>query len=266
MKLIENIIISTYRFVFARSCFEFFNKMLLRLSLVGLGVLNFGSSRVSGEGFFLNNYLSKIGSGLVLDVGANKGDYTLEVMSVNEGLKIYAFEPHPKTFLKLKQNISNYHNVQCVNKAIGHEQGFLELFDYKNNDGSTHASLLKGVIEEIHQAEPISHNVEVQTIDNFLQQHKIMCVDLLKIDTEGNELNVLQGAAQSIKQGKIKVIHFEFNQMNVISRTFFKDFWDILKGYDIYRLLPHGRLEVDRYSPILCEIFAYQNIVAFLKE
>jgi hypothetical protein len=89
---------------------------------------------------------------------------------------------------------------------------------------------------------------------------------LLKIDTEGNELDVLRGAINSINQKKIKAIHFEFNEMNVISRVFFRDIYLMLKDYKLYRLLPYGMTEINVYSPLFCEIFAYQNIVAILKK
>jgi len=49
--------------------------------------------------------------------------------------------------------------------------------------------------------------------------------------------------------------------MNVFSRVFMHDFFELMKGYRFYRLLPHGLLPLKRYIP-LTEIFAYQNIVA----
>ena len=53
--------------------------------------------------------------------------------------------------------------------------------------------------------------------------------------------------------------------MNVISRRFFKDFWDFLPEYDFFRLLPEGVLPLVQYVPSHCEIFAYQNIVCTRK-
>ena len=68
-------------------------------------------------------------------------------------------------------------------------------------------------------------------------------IDLLKIDTEGNEFNVLKGAKKLFEFNKIKAIHFEFNQMNIVSKSSFKDFWDLLnENFIFYRILPRGRL------------------------
>ena len=88
---------------------------------------------------------------------------------------------------------------------------------------------------------------------------------LLKIDTEGHELEVLKGFEPYIRQNKVDLIHFEFNEMNVASRVFFKDFWEFLPNYDFYRMLQDGLIPIKNYNPVYCEIFAYQNIVAKLK-
>ena len=58
-----------------------------------------------------------------------------------------------------------------------------------------------------------------------------------------------------LTRGAIRTIQFEFNEMNIISHATFKDFWDILRGYHFFRLLPGGRLmPIVVYRPLLCEI------------
>jgi FkbM family methyltransferase len=258
-------LIEIYVFVFGRKRFIKLNKFLFRLSLGGLGVLNYKNSRVSGEKYFLKNYLSGK-SGVVIDVGANEGNYTSEAIEINRNLKVFSFEPHPLTFAKLERNLEKFKNAITINKGMSSIAGRLNLYDYPNEDGSSHASLFEGVIKDIHRSpKAVSHEVDLITLDQFLIANKIEEVLLLKIDTEGNELEVLKGALTAIKNKKIKAIHFEFNEMNVISRSFFKDFWPLLKDYDVYRLLPNEMLELKNYNPLMCEIFAYQNIVAIMK-
>lgn len=258
-------IVKLYVFLFARKFFYKWNKLLYRLSIGGLGVLNYQTSKLSGECAFLKSYL-RHQSGVLIDVGANQGSYTKEALAIQSNLKIYCFEPHPKTFQILKKNISNFKNVKTINKGLSSSNGILTLYDYQDNDGSLHASLFREVITSIHHAgDAIKHEVEVITLDDLIDKEKIDEVSLLKIDTEGNELEILRGGAKALSSGKIKAIHFEFNEMNVISRTYFRDFWEILSGYKIYRLLPKDMLEIKSYSPLNCEIFAYQNIVAIKK-
>jgi hypothetical protein len=87
----------------------------------------------------------------------------------------------------------------------------------------------------------------------------------MKIDTEGSEYEILKGARTMLSKNSIKIIQFEFNEMNVYSRVFFKDFVDLLKNYKLYRLMSHGLFPIKSYSPKLHEIFAFQNIVAINK-
>jgi FkbM family methyltransferase len=255
-----------YVFFFGRAYFQNFNRALYRLSLGGLGILNHKSSRSSGEKNFLGKYL-KNSSGVLIDVGANQGSYAIEALGVCKTLKVYAFEPHPSTYASLARNVSRHPNIIAINKGMSSVTGVLKLYDYPGKDGSSHASLFKDVITEMHGAgAAISHDVGLTTLDEFIQAENIIEIDLLKVDTEGNELAVLKGAANAIASGKVKAIHFEFNEMNVSSRVFFRDFWRLLQGYRLYRLLPSGMVEIKKYSPLGCEIFAYQNIVAILKK
>lgn len=254
-----------YRLLFVRKVFYKFNKFLYALSLRGLGILNFESDKLSGEEHFINNHVSKIRKGVIFDVGANVGNYSKKLRESNPDIEIFCFEPHPVNFQKLQINIAQL-DVTLCNVGVGSTSGKLKLYDYADNDGSSHASLYKDVIETIHKQKAVEHEVEVIALDELAATHSIEKVSLLKIDTEGHEMAVLKGFEQFIRAGKVDLIHFEFNEMNVASKVFFKDFWDFLPEYDFYRMLPDGLVPIKKYSPVYCEIFAYQNIVAKLKQ
>jgi FkbM family methyltransferase len=255
------LIYSLYTYIFAKSWLIRFNKLLFNLSLRGLGILNYKTKYQSGELDWLKRYLSNIEAPVVFDIGANIGDYSNDIIKLFPNALIYAFEPHPKNFVKLKS--LEKRSLYCLNKAVGNQQEQILLYDYEKNDGSAHASLYQEVIEEIHQGQSISYTVDVITLDGFCAEQRIKSIDLLKIDTEGNELKCLIGAKQLLEDGKIKAIQFEFNEMNIISRCTFKDFWELLSNFKLYRLLPGGELlEIRNYSPVFCEIYAYQNIIA----
>jgi hypothetical protein len=72
---------------------------------------------------------------------------------------------------------------------------------------------------------------------------------------------VLHGAEGLLKTGRIKIIQFEFNEMNLVSRVFMRDFVELLQDYKFFRLLPSGMLSLS-YTPLTSELFAYQNIIA----
>lgn len=251
-----------YAYIFARSIFRKLNIFLYQISLRGLGILNFQDEYLIGEKNWLKNYLNNRKNPVVIDVG----NYSKDILESNKDSIVYAFEPHPKTYKNLVSNISNS-RFKGFNFGVGDENAKLELYDYDTKDGSSHASLYRDVIKDLHKGNPISHTVGIIKLDDFIKEEKISTIDLLKIDTEGNEFKVLLGCLEALKEKRINAIHIEFNEMNIVSKVSFKDFWDLLSDYNFYRILPGGGLlPIKNYSPIMCEIYAFQNIVAILKE
>jgi FkbM family methyltransferase len=255
-----------YAFLFARNIFRKLNMFLYQISLRGLGVLNYQGDYFVGEKAWLKGYLWNKKKPVVLDVGANIGSYSKFVLESNKEATVFAFEPHPKTYQKLA-SISRNKKFKAFNSGVGDKNGKLELYDYDTNDGSSHATLYQDVIKDLHKGNSISHVVEIIKLDDFILDQNLSKIDLLKIDTEGNEFKVLLGCLNTLKGRKIKAIHMEFNEMNIISKVSFKDFWDLLSDYKLYRILPGGKLlPIKNYSPIICEIYGFQNIVALLKD
>ena len=253
-----------YRLLFARTVFHKFNKLLYQLSLRGIGILNYESDKLSGVEHFIEHHVSKIRKGVVFDVGANVGKYSKFIKRMNQDIEIFAFEPHPATYQRLVKNVDGV-DMKTYNVGVGASEGSLYLYDYEDKDGSSHASLYKDVIEQIHKGQAIAHEVRIISLDAFVIEHNIERVGLLKIDTEGHELEILKGFEQCIRDNKVDLIHFEFNEMNIVSRVCFKDFWEFLPNYDFSRMFQDGLVPIRDYSPIFCEIYAYQNIVAKLK-
>jgi hypothetical protein len=102
-------------------------------------------------------------------------------------------------------------------------------------------------------------------IDDYVAEHAVRRVDFMKVDTEGHDLSVLRGARRALEDGTIRALSFEFGSGNVNSRTFFRDFWDLLTpcGYRLARVLPSGRLLSVRQYYEDCEYFrGVSNYVA----
>lgn len=259
-----NIVISTYRFLFLRKSLFKLNKLIFTLSLRGMGILNYENDRLSGEDFFIKKIAKLLHNSVVVDVGANIGNYSNKIKISSPSTNIYAFEPHPNTFKELEVQANQNHYV-ALNAACSDVAGSLQLYDYQNKTYTSHASLYKDVIDKIHKGVSQSWHVNVTTIDELVKISKIGHIRLLKIDTEGNELKVLLGAKESLAEGLIDIIQLEFNEMNVVSRVFFRDIYETLNNYLLYRLLPDGLVFLGEYYSLNLEIFAYQNIVAIRK-
>lgn len=257
-----------YANFFAKKTFIKWNLFLFNLSLRGLGILNWKTDYLSGEKDWTKNYLKNIKNPFIIDVGAHVGGYSKFILENFGTAKIIAFEPHPNTYKKLQLNLIevNLENFQSYNIAIGREESIMYLYDHEQYDGSQHATLYKEVITDIHKSKSISTKVKVSTLDNIID-FQIPIIHILKIDTEGHELDVLKGAKELLQKHKVLSILFEFNSMNTISKTMFKDFYDYLEDYDFFRILPGGQIYriSSQYNPLINEIYAYQNIVALLK-
>src|SRR5206468_12328519 len=110
------------------------------------------------------------------------------------------------------------------------------------------------------------YKTKIVTIDEFAKKRGIEEMELLKIDVEGAELDVLQGASGLITEHRIRAIQFEIGGINAVQRTWVHDFYDLLNGYSFFRLLPRGLLPLGQYRPTTHERFQFQNLVALSTE
>jgi len=239
------------------------------LSLEGLNYGNGGSIEISGELSLLqklNKEYVENRAYIVFDAGANQGDYCsalIENIQIKD-LQIWCFEPSKDTFKKLQLSHANTPNVFLNNIGFSNKDEEIPL--YTNEPGSLVASLYPlerptGLSAKLSDFEMVS----IKTIDGFLAEKNIPYIDLLKLDIEGNELNALMGANDALNSGKIKAIQFEFGTCNIDSRTFFRDFWNLLSPkYRLYRLVKDGLQPITSYIEYE-EVFATINYYAELK-
>jgi FkbM family methyltransferase len=229
----------------------------------GCGFENWRSLEESGESWVIGNALPRIVQAenpVFVDVGAHTGEYSTALISKFPKATVHAFEPHPRTFERLAKAVGD--RISCHRMALGSSVTSMDLYDRKKSDGSELASLSLEGLEAVRRDELVSHRVAVSTLDQFCSDHGIDAVDLLKIDTEGFEMDVLEGASTVLAGGQIRCVQFEFNQMHVGRRQFLADFMHRLPGHRLYRVLSGGLIPLDRLRTSEREIFSFQNILA----
>jgi FkbM family methyltransferase len=201
---------------------------------------------------------------ILFDVGANIGNYTLTLTEIfGTDVTIYSFEPSANTFKRLLENIKTRNNIHAHNIALSNSKGSAELFSTENNSEVASLINLDRTIEKY--GSNTVETIQMDTLDNFCLTNSISTIDFLKIDVEGFELTMLQGAANMLNERKIAFIQFEFGVPNIDSRTYFKDFWKLLStNYTIYRIVQDGLFKIEEYTPSL-EIFMTSNFIAELK-
>lgn len=216
----------------------------------------------SAEEKFLERNARLFQSGHLFDVGANNGAYSRFLRRIAPAAAITAFEPHPTTFATLCRNVSNSQNITTENFAVSDTSGSLTLFDFRQSDGSTQASLSEDAVA-LYSSDLIEHSVRSMTIDEYMLVHGIENLALLKIDTEGHDLAVLQGAKRALAARKIAIIQFEFIPANIATGVTMHRFFEALQGYKIGRLCMNGTVRpFTKYDVKRCEIFITHNLIA----
>ena len=258
-----------YAFIFGYSFFRPLNSFLVSIGQQGLGLDN-GPDYIQGTYILIRKLLKNIdlSSNLFIDVGANNGVVTKLVLENTNNLNIVSYEPHKETYKILSENLKNKKRCKIFQYAVGSKEEDKNLFDWKK-EGTGFASFYKDSIQQTLLSTygkvslDYEDSVKVITLDSINYEKKI---EFIKIDVEGNEFEVLKGARDSIKNHQPKYILIEFNESNIYSRVFLKDFINLLHNYSVYRVMPGGKmLELNNpYSPKTHEIFISQNII-FIK-
>ena len=154
-----------------------------------------------GTSDFIESFLKE--GFVVFDIGANIGWYTiLAAKCVGSSGKVHGFEPLPKIFQKLEHNVelnfSFNEAVRLHNVAITSGRSKeIELFSYDGlSHGLTSAKALYGNTDSVTKV-----SVQTKTLDEIWI--KTLCygrVDLIKVDVEGLEYDVVEGAQKLIKE------------------------------------------------------------------
>ena len=138
---------------------------------------------------------------IVFDVGAYEGKFSIDVCKIFDNLNCYLFEPNSKKFDYL--NLNFYGNKFSVNKIAISNTNTMQDFYLFSEEGSGN-SLIRPT-----EAPSRIEKVNVVSIDEFCGINAINLIHILKLDTQGNERNCLEGAKNLLSSGAIHVIMLE---------------------------------------------------------
>lgn len=187
-----------------------------------------------------------IASSVAIDLGANVGIFTCLMASM--GCSVHTFEPIAETFIRLKRNVKfnsllGMVDMNCL--AIGKQQGLVR-FQVQENSPATNriAPAGCGLGGEL---------IAVISLDEYCIEQNIEHIAFMKIDVEGMEPYVLQGAKALLAGKKIAVILIEICPVNLLAAGFY--------CADLYH-----EFEVAGYSPYLLNGDGTQGNILSLKE
>ena len=141
------------------------------------------------------------------DIGANVGAFTCLAASL--GYRVHSFEPIPETFCRLKNNVKfngllGSAQLNCL--AVGKDQG-LVTFHVKENAAAINRMALPGMV--LPDSATSTQLVAVSSLDAYCSAESIDRIDFLKLDVEGMEPFVLQGAKRLFIERRIAAVLIE---------------------------------------------------------
>jgi FkbM family methyltransferase len=231
--------------------------------------VNFLMGKGSGAGWDIESEIAAAGrcilreDPVVFDVGANVGEWSQLFLKRVPTAHICMFEP----LEQCRKEISKKGlNTRVFPYALSDSTG--EVVFHFSSETDTMASIDQRRDSFYSSDDCSTVAIPTMTIDEFIEKENIEFVDLIKMDIEGHEFSALCGAKNSLKNGKIGGLTFEFGAGNINSRTFFHDFYDLLNeyGFDIFRIIPGGKLfQINEYYEDLEYFRGVSNYLALLK-
>lgn len=197
----------------------------------------------------------------IFDVGAFRGDYGAMARQVlGPQAVIHCFEPGEMALRQLRRRAPQA-DLHVHGVGLSNVEGHATL--HHESATPTMASLHPDTLAAVGGLATERATIDVTTLDEFCERHAISTVDLLKIDTEGTEIDVLRGATRMLGDGAFRIIQFEFGYGNIATRTFIRDFYELLgASYVMHRVAPRGLIALGGYDLALEVFVGATNYVA----
>jgi FkbM family methyltransferase len=220
---------------------------------------NYGSDTIAAEVETAARVVPE--ASVIVDVGANAGDWSRAALQMFPQARVIAFEPqraHEDHLSAIRAEYSSRFEFDGI--ALSDAVGTAQL--YSNEFGSGLTSLYQRDLQRFYNVDmkPTS-SVTTSTLLDQSGRYHLREIDILKVDVEGHELAVLRGAQSFISN--IKYIQFEFGGAMMDSKVSFRDFMSFFAElpFDIFRVSPIGLIAIPFYHEGL-EGFEMSNYVA----
>ncbi len=196
---------------------------------------------------------------LIIDVGANKGQFGITAASIFPKSSVYSFEPDPDVFAVLVENTCTYKNIKCFQTALGSEEGEIE---FNRNSYSLSSSILP-LTEKHLSAFPKAIEKEVikislTTLDKISAEFDLTKTVLLKLDVQGYEKMVLEGGRETLKKIDYVVLEASFKPLYE-GEMLFSECLAVMQDYGFEIITPIGYLKDPRTEKILQMDLLFRN-------
>jgi FkbM family methyltransferase len=170
-------------------------------------------------------FIMKGKKNIFIDIGAHIGRYS--ILATKNSSKVFSIEPSKANFQILKKNIKINHldkKIKPIKKGILDKNGFQDLYFYESNEGFSTFDISS------KENNTIRERCKIEKLDFLVQKLRLNIkeIDLIKIDVEGPELKVLEGAKKILKRGRPSLV------IEALSRKKEKELSNFLKKFDYH--------------------------------
>ena len=203
---------------------------------------------------------------IAFDIGANSGDWTLQMANTATNIDIHSFEPNTNLraalISALEQCPSDSNGISTVVNMFGLYSATGKQVLYVNGESSEQATLSSSASKGCFENSIYSQEVKTLRGDEDCAAKAIYSIDYLKIDTEGTELEVLKSFGGLVGNGMIGFVQFEYGNASFYTGASMMKFFEILgDNYILARILPEGLEIASKYDSSL-ETFQWCNYLA----
>lgn len=182
-----------------------------------------------GEYLRLNHpWIKQAGINTVIDIGAHAGEFSSAVRTILPNVQIYAFEPQPDCYDRLRDKLGRYGSFGAFQVALGERSGQVKFW---RSSFSKSSSVLE--MARLHQeafpwsAHTVPATVQLEMLDHYLDRIELTTKVLVKIDVQGYEDKVLQGGVQLLKRVDYVLVEVSFGPLYE-GQAQFHDVYDLL--------------------------------------
>jgi FkbM family methyltransferase len=210
-----------------------------------LGAFGYELRAVTGrrdDPFAEQKLLVSAATPVIFDVGAHHGQTALLYARLFPTAAIFSFEPSGESYRALLDNVRPYKNIRAFNIALGGKSGKTTF--HHNRESQTN-SLLPSAAEGADvwgrgmlETDAVGQ-VDVTTLDDFMESHSIDRIDILKMDAQGGEFLIMEGAKRAVSEKRIRVVYTEIITLPTYGGQ--KEFDEMLRiyrenGFSLYNL------------------------------
>ncbi len=159
-------------------------------------------------------FMTSYSPAMILDIGANAGQFAVIARELAPQAKIVSFEPLTECFEQLTKQKSQLEPIVMIQTALGANPGSVLMNRNASSPSSSLLPMNKRHYEELPHTELVmQEEVKVQRLDDFQSTFNIEVPLIIKIDVQGFTLPVLQGGVETIRQASIVIAEISTTQL-----------------------------------------------------